>query len=405
MSVVSFAPWGSNPLAVQESVKYREQYRISTGLLIDSFTSSRIMESHYKTRSAKTTALISNGWRLPSAANARIAVIRRPVSGEYSNAAGNFRYRELTQSHATSLTPIAISQFTSDFSSLTAASDLQALSGLRDQKMELGVSILEARKTINHLADTSIRLLKVYQAFRKRDFGGVARELGLKLNSRSKRDLGRNWLEYQYAWRPLIMDVSAAYDIVQNGLSNRLTFRSERAARSTKSVNVTMYMDQIVDANYFRSVSYAKPIEVQLESRTILYTEMSRAYLDKLGTLGLLNPLEVAWELVPWSFVIDWFVPVGTFLSALSVPVSQQFVSGTRVRSIKASFDGPNNEGTFEEGLRAYPRVVPHLQWKLFEYSRAALTSFPTPKLYWGPNLSTNKVVSAVALIRQVGRR
>jgi hypothetical protein len=36
-------------------------------------------------------------------------------------------------------------------------------------------------------------------------------------------------------------------------------------------------------------------------------------------SLGLLDPLSVAWEILPWSFVVDWFYPVGTFLDNLSI--------------------------------------------------------------------------------------
>lgn len=35
-------------------------------------------------------------------------------------------------------------------------------------------------------------------------------------------------------------------------------------------------------------------------------------------SLGLLDPLTLAWELIPFSFVVDWFLPVGTYLSQLT---------------------------------------------------------------------------------------
>jgi hypothetical protein len=35
-----------------------------------------------------------------------------------------------------------------------------------------------------------------------------------------------------------------------------------------------------------------------------------------MQSLGLLNPEVVAWELLPWSFVIDWFIPIGDYLQA-----------------------------------------------------------------------------------------
>jgi hypothetical protein len=34
--------------------------------------------------------------------------------------------------------------------------------------------------------------------------------------------------------------------------------------------------------------------------------------------VGLTNPALVAWELVPYSFVIDWFLPIGNWLTAIA---------------------------------------------------------------------------------------
>jgi hypothetical protein len=50
-----------------------------------------------------------------------------------------------------------------------------------------------------------------------------------------------------------------------------------------------------------------------------------RAYLfemrEELGfsrQLGLLDPLSVVWENIPYSFVVDWFIPIGDYLSMLN---------------------------------------------------------------------------------------
>jgi hypothetical protein len=40
--------------------------------------------------------------------------------------------------------------------------------------------------------------------------------------------------------------------------------------------------------------------------------------ISLLSNLGLINPLSVAWEVVPFSFVIDWFIPVNKWLNSLT---------------------------------------------------------------------------------------
>jgi hypothetical protein len=43
----------------------------------------------------------------------------------------------------------------------------------------------------------------------------------------------------------------------------------------------------------------------------------SKDHIVSLASLGVTNPLEIAWELVPFSFVVDWALPVGQYLSSL----------------------------------------------------------------------------------------
>jgi hypothetical protein len=54
--------------------------------------------------------------------------------------------------------------------------------------------------------------------------------------------------------------------------------------------------------------------------------------VDVVGLSGLKDPLSVAWELLPYSFVADWFIPIGDFLQArgLSQALTGSFVSSTK---------------------------------------------------------------------------
>jgi hypothetical protein len=43
-----------------------------------------------------------------------------------------------------------------------------------------------------------------------------------------------------------------------------------------------------------------------------------------LSALGITNPLLIAWEVVPYSFVVDWVLPVGTWLESLDALLGYQ---------------------------------------------------------------------------------
>jgi len=110
--------------------------------------------------------------------------------------------------------------------------------------------------------------------------------------------------------------------------------------------------------------------------------------LRALSQLGLINPLSLAWEIVPWSFVVDWFVPVGPVLQALSAPAGLLFVDGNigtkAVQSVEYNFqvastywnptDAQNKGFVTSEGISVVSSEG---------YNRTHLTNWPRPGLYF----------------------
>lgn len=401
MAISSQFPWGTSSGSIQSPGVYRVDRNSSTGAVVNTYTDNASYLLGSKTRSAVTHNLIANNWRPPSSANARITQ-STSERGYYAKTNGILDNHFTEVGVAPSLTGVSLTALSSLLTQLGDASDTEALAKLRDQKMELGVSLVEAKKSFNHLSHTAIRLLEVYRNLRHGKLGAVAKELGLGSSRLATRNLANNWLEYSFAWLPLISDVHAAYTIAQEGLKPPLTMRSERNRQSSANISLSIWTDVPQSAGLVQTSLVAKPVEVQAGVKTILYTKISNSHIQKMGNLGLINPAEIAWELVPWSFVIDWFVPVGTFLSACTASVGQTFVGGTRTKWINLDTTLPCAEGSRSSMKVSFGRKVPNVKIQVFQYDRAALTSFPLPRIYGNRHLSTRKVVTAVALWRQV---
>jgi hypothetical protein len=60
-------------------------------------------------------------------------------------------------------------------------------------------------------------------------------------------------------------------------------------------------------------------------------------FLSTASELGLTNPLAVAWELVPFSFVVDWALPIGSFLNQIDASVGWTFVTASLTKYSKDS--------------------------------------------------------------------
>jgi len=54
-----------------------------------------------------------------------------------------------------------------------------------------------------------------------------------------------------------------------------------------------------------------------------------------LAQTGFTNPINLLWEVIPYSFVVDWLLPIGPYLEQLHAWDGLEFVKGFQVRIVK----------------------------------------------------------------------
>jgi hypothetical protein len=114
------------------------------------------------------------------------------------------------------------------------------------------------------------------------------------------------WLEYRYALLPII------FDLENIGEAARAASRQYAFFQSTETPTIS---------EVTASGDWQHDESLVVRHRAYI----RRAYdpeqvLAQLGKSISANPFVTGWELVPWSFVIDWFVNVGDYIAALSSP-------------------------------------------------------------------------------------
>lgn len=157
-----------------------------------------------------------------------------------------------------------------------------------------------------------------------------------KFNDEFGRDAavaaGNLWLEWKYGWQSIMMDVQGLAKTIE-------TTRS-------KTVNLDGVIKTSVTRRSFTTGPYSieqspsctgvREDTLMLQGRLITRYTMNNPNLLLPAKVGLTNPLSVAWELIPFSFVVDWFLPIGNYIDALDVNFLFNFHSS--IRSNKAIF-------------------------------------------------------------------
>jgi len=129
------------------------------------------------------------------------------------------------------------------------------------------------------------------------------------------------WLEGRYGWRLLIYDILDLEETIIN-------FDSKRS-RYTEKVYEKLSLDSTI--THPEMLTLALPPNVTDSISNIIYgyrpitSVKSDLSLNGCVTADIfpakfrLSPLDTAWEIIPYSFVLDWFVGVGTWLSSLGL--------------------------------------------------------------------------------------
>lgn len=258
------------------------------------------------------------------------------------------------------------------------AAIVKSLNDLAQQEAGIGEDLATFVQTARMFKDTGTRLRDILRAA-KNDaaLAGYLRSKSFNKGSRA----AKAYLEYEYGWKPLVSDLYGLYKVLQEYAAGlRPVIIHGRGTVRSQSSKVIRYKEPGWElGNYWvRGTS-----ESNSRVSAHMYAKFKPEWLAfrVLNQIGLLNPASIAWAVVPWSFVVDWFIPIGPFLEALTAPVGLDFVSGsvseklsrvhrgewhTSVGATGNTVDEPINytvtdELYYREGFLSWPVTMPYL--------------------------------------------
>lgn len=246
----------------------------------------------------------------------------------------------------------------------------------QSESVSLGVALAEAKKTAIMLADAGGDMAKKLINFRN-----YVRSL--KRGRDYVNATAGAYLQGRYGWGSLARDIFDIDQRLRSQMNEPLRISASSSGQTSR---------EYFEGGQWDGHSIWKG-RVRMGVTALIADEFKRS----LDGWGLLNPFEIAWEVVPYSFCVDWIIPVGNTLSSITATAGLEFESG--YSSTTHSFEYkrryvPNPwETLIDEGT---------LETRMKRFDRKALSGFPQPALYANENpFKSQRIADAIALIAQ----
>jgi len=259
-------------------------------------------------------------------------------------------------------------------------------SKLANQKVHIGNLIAERHQTLELLV-TNWKRIKDLVLLKKGILKGISKAVV------SPRFWANEVLAFKFGVEPLIADIQSAIKVLESGLGDyELVVRTN----STQSFSFDYDMGSF---NGKATISY------------VVKYRIDNVLAKRLDEFGLLDPAQIAWEVTPWSFVVDWLIPVGDWIESLTQTVGLSFKTGTRKIKLVGTWKIKRVSGGVHF-LDGNPNGEPQISGSIGTYSgvltqRQVLTDWPDRDkiLHVKSPISWSHGVESLALLVQKLRK
>lgn len=207
-------------------------------------------------------------------------------------------------------------------------------------------------------------------------------------NRKLSRGMANNWLAFQYGVLPTIHAVQDAFVAANN-----------QKAQTLRLVNTVggSRVKRCVSSRYW-SIYGQKEEKISIRGFRYFTTK------ESIRSLLVTNQAEVAWDATPYSFLLDWFVPIGDYLKQFGYSTNLKATAGCNSSRSKL------NEYSGGSYLDSWGR--PKSTWSECRHSSISFSRTLNTSLVWRPSfsevvnssrvgLTTNRCVNAFALLVQ----
>lgn len=172
--------------------------------------------------------------------------------------------------------------------------------------------------------------------------------------SSKRKALAGTWLEYSFGWVPFINDINAAAELLRTNHSLRERIAHVRAVGFSDNIVWDVINQNMIgsDRHYYRDV-YQTTAIVVYRGGVKTFVENPVYMSAKNAGFSLDNFVPSAWELLPYSFLVDYFTNIGDILSAWSFSESNfSWKNRTQIQIAKVTRQSQNVEFSKESAVQ-----------------------------------------------------
>lgn len=259
-----------------------------------------------------------------------------------------------------------------------------------EERIILGMEYIVERKSLfDYLARGARLLYDIYLACRKRSFKTLR-----KYDPRRKKitvhrvemSFHEKWLEYHFAIAPVMSDI---YNVcMQQGPQHGSKIRVRATASETQT-----------DSGKDWAGAWYTSNTVTVRKTLTGYASVTDPVLASGNYIGL-DPTKFLWDILPFSFVVDWFFNVGQWIDTISTPgwtvVNTSVTTLTKRKSVTHAYCIMTTNNGY------YSTLGSGVTREITSYKREP-GPLPSVTLAWQGGIdSTWRAITSLALLRSI---
>lgn len=254
---------------------------------------------------------------------------------------------------------------------------------LYDQMDTFRTNLSEIVATRQQTADMiTEKVMGIYRIARDVRRGNV-RQLKKKYGKKpTSKDAAGRFLEYSFGWVPLVGDIYTMANEIHSPPPFEIIVKSSQNSEFKKW------------STWLGSLKFQGSVHIKAKARMGGQYTVKQPELKFLRDYGVTDPALIAWEMMPWSFVVDWIYPIGSYLQHRSTFDGIQRLNEFESMTTVVNWSGTRPGNGYLDGTSAG-------SWSRKKRNMQIDNLLKTPMPYFKNPFSLQHFWLATALLRQ----